>query len=121
MAKTLGEIIEAARSGERPDYDDLRYAICAMDHLMVFDRMALDRMAEAEREGKKPFMTRSAVWQQKERFGRVARALDKTPLEFLGDSWNPDNPEVQEQRKMTLRLVDKIMTKNGDSAEQKGE
>ncbi|EIM1710225.1 hypothetical protein JFQ88_004122 [Aeromonas dhakensis] len=117
MAKTLGEIIEAARSGERPDYDDLRYAICAMDHLMVFDRVALDRMAEAEREGKKPFMTRSAVWQQKERFERVARALDKTPLEFLGDNWNPDNPEVQEQRQRTIKLVGKIMAKSAGGAE----
>lgn len=29
MASTLGEIIEAARSGGRPDYDDLRLAVCS--------------------------------------------------------------------------------------------
>ncbi|WP_267904086.1 hypothetical protein [Pseudomonas monteilii] len=33
--RTLGEIIEAARSGERPDYDELRLAVCAMDMLMT--------------------------------------------------------------------------------------
>ncbi|WP_409317611.1 hypothetical protein [Pseudomonas sp. KCJK9016] len=39
--RTLGEIIEAAKSGERPDYDDLRLAVCAMDGLTTFDRQAI--------------------------------------------------------------------------------
>ena len=46
--RTLGEIIEAARSGERPDYDDLRLAVCAMDMLMTFDRQAIWKLAEGE-------------------------------------------------------------------------
>lgn len=69
LNKTLGEIIRASRSGERPDYDDLRLALCALDHLMTFDRMAMERP-------------------------HLAQALKKTPMEFLGDN-NPDNPEVQ--------------------------
>lgn len=39
--KTLGEIMEAAKSGECPYYDELRLTICAMDILMTFDRRAL--------------------------------------------------------------------------------
>lgn len=70
--KTLGEIIRAAHSGERPGYDDLRLALCALDHLMTFDRMAMERPL-------------------------LAQALKKTPMEFLGDN-NPDNPEVQANR-----------------------
>lgn len=109
MGLTLAEIIEAARSGERPGYDDLRYAVCALDHLMTFDRLALERLAEAEREGKKAFLTRSAVWQQTERHGRIGRALDKAPLDFLGDSWNPDNPQVKADRKRASALIEKLM------------
>lgn len=106
---TLAEIIEAARSGERPGYDDLRYAVCAMDLLMTFDRLALDRLAEAEREGKKAFLTRSAVWQQAERHGRIGRALDKAPLDFLGDNWNPDNPQVRADRKRAAALIERLV------------
>jgi hypothetical protein len=54
--KTLGKIVETARSCERPDYDDLRLAVCAMDMLMTFDRQAIWKLAEAEAEGKKPVM-----------------------------------------------------------------
>ncbi|WCH25225.1 hypothetical protein [Aeromonas salmonicida] len=107
--KTLGEIIRAARSGERPDYDDLRLALCAMDHLMTFDRIALERLHVAEKEGQKPFLTRSAVYQCEERHGRVSRALEKTPLSFLGENNNPDNPEVQAERRQALALVARFM------------
>lgn len=105
MSKTLGEIITAVRDGEKPDYDDLRFAICCLDIMGTFDRRALDSLAEAEREGKKPFMTRSAVWQQQERFERMKRQLAKTPLEILGDTYHPDNPEVQERRQQAVALV----------------
>lgn len=106
---TLGEIIRAVRAGERPGYDDLRLALCAMDHLMTFDRTALERLAVAEKEGQKPFLTRSAVYQFEERHGRVSRALEKTPLAFLGENNNPDNPQVQAQRRRALALVARFM------------
>lgn len=46
--RTLGQIIEACRNGERPDVDELRLAVCAMDALMTFDRRAIWTLAEAE-------------------------------------------------------------------------
>lgn len=109
--KTLGEIIEAARSGERPDYDDLRLALCALDILGVFDRQALMALAEAENQGHKPFLSRSAVWQNEERFGRMKRALRKTPREFLGENYNPDSPEVQARRRQSMVLVERFMAR----------
>lgn len=45
--RTLNEIVTAVRDGERPDYEELRYAICALDALGVFNRNALMRLAEA--------------------------------------------------------------------------
>lgn len=111
MAKTLGEIIEEARSGGRPDYDDLRLAVCALDILAVFDRQALMTLAEAESKGQKPFLTRSAVWQSDERFGRMKRALHKTPRAFLGESYDPDSPEVQARRRQSIALVERLMVR----------
>jgi hypothetical protein len=106
---TLGEIIEAARSGERPDYEEMRLALCAMDLLMTFDRQAIWKLAEAETEHKKPFLVNSAVWQRDENFGRVKRAMGKTPLEYLGANYNPDSPEVQERRRKSIALMDKLI------------
>jgi hypothetical protein len=111
--KTLGEIIEAARSGERPDYDELRMAVCAMDLLMTFDRQAIWKLAEAEIEKKKPFLVNSAIWQRDENFGRVKRAMGKPPSEYLGASYNPDSPEVQERRRMSISLMDRAISRSG--------
>lgn len=111
--RTLGEIIEAARSGERPDYDELRLAVCAMDALMTFDLMAIWKLAEAESEGKKPFLVYSAVWQRDENFGRVKRAMAKTPRDFLGPNHDPDSPEAQESRRRSIALFEKIVSREG--------
>lgn len=107
--RTLGEIIEAARSGERPDYDELRLAVCAMDALMTFDRQAIWKLAEAESEGKKPVLVYSAVFQRDENFGRVKHALAKTPREYLGANHDPDSPAVQERRRASIALMDRFM------------
>ena len=107
--KTPGEIIEAARSGEKPDYDDMRLAICAMDLLMTFDRQAIWKLSEAESKRKKPFLVNSAIWQRDENFGRVKRAMGKTPLAYLGASHNPDSPEVQQRRRKSIALMDRLI------------
>lgn len=110
--KTLGEVIEAARSGERPEYDELRMAVCAMDLLMTFDRQAIWKLAAAESEKKKPFLVNSAIWQRDENFGRVKRAMDKLPSEYLGASHNPDSPEVQERRRMSIGLMNMLISRD---------
>ena len=103
---TLNEIIESVRDGGRPDYEDLRYAICAMAALQVFDSRALMKLAQAEREGKKPFMINSAEWQWEEYFNRHKRAGQKPPKEYVGWSNDPDNPDYLERRKVAMRIAD---------------
>jgi hypothetical protein len=110
--RVLGEIIEAAKSGERPEYDELRLAVCAMDALMTFDRMAIWKLADAESEGKKPFMVWSAVFQRQENFDRIKRAMAKTPREYLGANYDPDSPAVQARRRASISLMDKIIDKS---------
>ena len=105
--KTLSEIIEICRSGGKPDIDDARIAICAMDILMTFDSTHLMRMAQRENEGKNPLLV-TAMRSFEDRFNRVKKALSKSPLEWLGDNNNPDNPEVQRRRDVSKKLVSKI-------------
>lgn len=107
--RTLDEIVSAARAGEKPSVDELRYAVCAMDHLLTFDRSAFMRLAQAEREGKKPFLTTSAVWQWEECFRRQKAALAKSPKDWLGPDHDPDSAEVQKRRVIANKIMDKVM------------
>lgn len=109
---TLDEIVDAVRDGKRPEYDDLRYAICALHALSVFDRQVFMKLAEAEGSGKKPFMTTSAKWQWEEHFGRRQRAGAKPPKEYVGWNNDPDNPEFQKRR----GIANKIMRKAAEQA-----
>ncbi|MBC3485727.1 hypothetical protein HU750_08585 [Pseudomonas sp. SWRI50] len=109
--KTLGEIIEAAKSGERPDYDDLRLAVCAMDMLMTFDRQAIWKLAEGEEKCKKPFLTWSGLWQRDENFTRVKRAMAMDPKAYLGANYDPDSPAVQERRRMSIAIMDGVASR----------
>lgn len=106
--RTLGEIIEAARSGERPDYDDLRLAVCAMDMLMTFDRQAIWKLAEGEQQGKKPILVWSSLWQRDENFTRVKGAMAKDPKSYLGPNYDPDSPAVQERRRMSIAIMEGV-------------
>lgn len=113
--RTLSEIVDAVRDGERPDYEDLRYAICAMDALTTFDRMAFMKLAEAEREGKKPFLTSSAQWQWEEHFSRQKRAGEKPPKEYVGWNNDPDNPEFLKRRAVANKVMAKVYEKAGNA------
>ena len=105
--ETLNEIVSAVRDGDRPDYDELRYAVCAMEALAVFDRMAFMRLAEAERESKKPFLTTSAQWQWEQHFHRHKRAGAVSPKDYVGWNNDPDNPEFLTRRKAAMKVIEK--------------
>jgi len=106
--RTLFEIIEQIKSGGRPDYEELRYAIMALDALSTFDHMAMRKIAEREKEGKKPFLVSSAVFQHDEQFKRWKTALNSDPKKWCGESNDPDSPEYQKCRALALRLFKKV-------------
>jgi hypothetical protein len=107
-ALTLGEIIALVRDGGRPEYDDLRYAICALEALSTFDQMAFTRLAQAEKEGKPRLLNHSAQFHFDERFQRVKRALSRPPKDYVGWNNDPDSPEFLERRKQSIALYEKI-------------
>jgi hypothetical protein len=106
--RSLGEIIEDARSGGSPDAEELKYAVCAMSGLMVFDRSAFMSLAEAEEKGQKPFLTRSAKWQWEEHFRRHKTAYEKDPKDWLGWNNDPANPECLARQAAAKRLLKKV-------------
>lgn len=101
--KKLIDIIEALKANEKPDYEELRYAVLVLAALNTFDFMAISKLAEAEREKKKPFLGYSAEWQFKESFNRNKRAFDKSPKEWIGWDNDPENPEYQKRRKISKK------------------
>lgn len=107
--KKLIDIIDAVKNNEKSDYDELRYAVLALSALNTFDSMAIGKLAEGEREKKKPFMTYSAEWQFKESFNRNKRAFDKSPKEWIGWDSDPENPEYQKRRKISIKIFDKFL------------
>lgn len=109
--RTLGEIIDAVKDGERPDYEELRYACCALDALLTFDGMALSDLAVAEQNKKKPILVYSAVYQYKERFNRLKIALNTDPKNYIKWDNDPDNREYLKRREKSIKLVDKIVNK----------
>lgn len=110
--RTLGEIIEAVKNGEKPEYDELRYALCALDSLHTFDSTALRNLAEAELENKKQILVYRPTWQYEESFNRNKRALSKTPKEWLGWNNDPDNPDYIKRRKAGIKIMENIIRKS---------
>jgi hypothetical protein len=106
--KTLAEIIDICKDGGKPSIDEARLAICVMDALMVFDSSFHARRAGREMSGKKPDLF-TAVHEHEERFNRVKSAMNKTPLEWLGDGNNPDSAEVQKRRKISNKIFNKVL------------
>ena len=98
--KTLIEIIETCKSGEAATVDEMRMAICAMDGLSTMDRMELTRMADKEPVAMILF---------EKKFYRWKAALNKTPVDYLGLSGNPDDPANQKRRIISKKVFDKFL------------
>lgn len=96
--RTLFEIIESVKDGERPYYEELRYALVALDNLAWFDRKDMTKLAVAENV--------PAVWGLKgnESFKRWKRAMGKDPKKWLGPGYDPDTAECQAMRKTAFAI-----------------
>jgi hypothetical protein len=114
MKKTLSEIIEDVKDGRKPDYDDLRYALLALAFLQTFDAQDILKVYdEADKADK--FILKFLA---NENFNRRKRAMSVPPKDYIGNSFNPDNPDYQEERQMMNKLADKIFAKQGESDTQ---
>ena len=99
--RTLQKIVECCKSGGKPTIDEARLAICVLDALFTFETMRLMRRSKNSDE----------AWRDYEdHFNRCRNVFSQSPLDYLGDEYNPDNPEVKKARNISIKLMDKIMS-----------
>lgn len=102
--RTIGDIIEAAKSCEPATDEELRLALCAVSSLMVLHSLA-------------PEPARQLWYHERmanERFEARFRILRAKPSEYLGPQNTPGNPEYVERRRISNALMSKIMDKQKD-------
>lgn len=117
MNKSLDQILQETRTGGRPEYDELRYALLAMEALFTFASRGISNLALAQHENKAPLLVYSAAFQHDENRRRLGAALSKPPKEWLGPNHDPDDPAVQERRKAAVRLFESMMNSAGKDTE----
>ncbi len=106
MSKTLGDIVEAVKDGERPEYDELLYAVIALESLRHFNHSALLRLSSD-----KPSIINNAEYQAEESFRRDKGAMSTPPIKWVGWNHDPKNPDYQKTRKISKKLFTKVVNK----------
>lgn len=109
--KTLADIVEEVAHGKKPDYDDLRYAVVALNALPSFDQRAILDLYRAKKEGKRPILRFDPEHQANESFTRTQNAFSKPPKEYVGPSHDPDTEECQRMRKISKKILSKVLSR----------
>jgi hypothetical protein len=103
--RTLFDIVEGAKDGDKPSHDECYYAMLALDALLHFDHMELMNIHKAAEEGKPSLVLRASM-AYSESFRRSKLAHAKPPQEWLGGQV-PENPEYQRFRKIAFKVAEK--------------
>lgn len=107
--RSIKEIVEAVENNETVTDEEMRLALCSLNRLITFDRMAFIALYQAEKGGKLSTTTKSSPeWQCREHLRRVGKAFEKTPDQWLGWENNPENPDYRECRQKSIALVKKV-------------
>ena len=104
MSSNLIDIIETVKDGGQPEYEDLLYAVIALEALRHFDSSALRRLGFA-----KPSAKNNAEYQAEESFQRAKRAMQKPPKEYVGWNNDPKNPDYQKTGQISKKIFGKVM------------
>ena len=97
--RTLGEIVDMAKDGRKPEYDELRYAVVALAALQHFDMNGLRRVRK---------LPTLAAHEHEESWRRLQTAYNKPPKDYVGAEHDPDDPEVQARIRASRKLFEKI-------------
>lgn len=104
--RTLAEIVTLTKENERLEYDELRYAVCALSSLLAFARNDMMRLSEAERKGK-PHVFCTPTRMFDEQFDRTKQAFSISPKQWLGWAYDPENPDYVTRQKAAQKLFEK--------------
>ncbi len=103
--RTLFEIVEGAKDGNKPTHDECYYAMLALSALYHFDHMDLRNIREAA-EGNKPSLVMRAKMCADGSFGRSKKAHATDPQQWLGKEV-PENPDYQRMRAIAFKVAEK--------------
>lgn len=102
--RNLCDIIEAVKDGEKPEYDEIRYALLAVDALLYFANNDVKKLL------KEPVNPLVKELIEKDNFKRFHSALNKDPKSYVGNQ-DPDLPEYQEDRARSKLIYENFMKK----------
>ena len=100
--KTLDEICEELKTNGRPDYEDVRYAALALN--LLLNAALRDRSNLLNDINLSPHRLRTI-----RESNIFEKAFKAPPKDFLGPSYDPENPEYQKTHKIFKRLLDAAM------------
>ncbi len=89
--RTLAEILEEVEDGGCPEIEELRYAVLALNALIVLDGLALSRLVSDKT------LDHSRAFE--DHVTRVSGARSTQPRRWLGWENDPENPEHQARRR----------------------
>jgi len=103
--RTLLEIIEAAKDGEKPTHDECYWAMLALDALSTFDQKTIRDLAADPPSAVVKVFGRAHV--HEESFKRMKTALNTDPQKWVGPNHDPSNPDVQKRRALAKAVFKK--------------
>lgn len=101
IERTLNDILESAKDGVKPSFDECYWAMLALDALLFFDRDALCQLIDES-----PKVERAAD----ESLKRLRRAMATNPQAYMGPSNDPSHPAVQKRRQAAQRVFDQVFS-----------
>jgi hypothetical protein len=110
--RTLMEITESAKDGQKPTHDECYWAMLALDMLLASAnldlRAALEHLVIEGRQAPSELVGNMLL---EENFQRSKRVYAADPKVWLGPSWDPSNPQRQKERQTHKRILGRFMKK----------
>lgn len=116
--RTLFDIIQDVQNGGMPKYDELRYAVCALDALNIFHSLALHDLAALEQRQDLKEPMHSAEFHFHNCFIRTKEAFNLSPKEWLGWQNDPANQAYLDRRKTVNPSLVSVLS-SGQSLERR--
>lgn len=106
--RSLGDILDAAKSGERPTDDECYFAMLACEQLFIMTQ----RLHGEAIFGAKPQTPATLQRRAEENFQMAKRAMATDPKTWLGPNNDWTNPDNRKRRETALKLFAKVSAKS---------
>ena len=116
--RTLFDIIQDVQNGGQPKYDELRYAVCALDALNTFHSLALHDLAKIEKRQDVVKPMHTAEFHFHNCFIRTKEAFGLSPKKWLGWQNDPANQVYLDRRKAINSSLVSVLS-SGQSFERR--